>query len=255
MNILFLGDIVGKSGREIVRDLLPSLKEKYKSDLVIANGENAAHGKGLTLSIYEELISYGIDYLTMGNHTYAKENIISHISKMNRLIVPNNFIDKIGSGYRLVEINGVKVCICNLLGRYMMNDLASDQYESFQEILDHIKADIFFIDLHAEATAEKRLFAEYFKSHVQVVVGTHTHIQTADEMIIDGKLAFISDVGMCGPYESIIGRSIQETINANILHQKTRYEMAIGPAILNGVSIELINNKPVKIERIQIRPY
>lgn len=255
MNILFLGDIVGKSGREIVRDLLPSLKEKYKSDLVIANGENAAHGKGLTLSIYEELISYGIDYLTMGNHTYAKENIISHMSKMNRLIVPNNFIDKIGSGYRLVEINGVKVCICNLLGRYMMNDLASDQYESFQEILDHIKADIFFVDLHAEATAEKRLFAEYFKSHVQVVVGTHTHIQTADEIIIDGKLAFISDVGMCGPYESIIGRSIQETISANILHQKTRYEMAIGPAILNAVSIELINNKPVKIERIQIRPY
>ena len=238
MNIIFLGDIVGKSGREIVRDLLPSLKEKYNCDLIIANGENAAHGKGLTLGIYEELLSYGIDYLTMGNHTYEKENIISNISKMNRLIVPNNYIEKIGSGFRVVDVNGVK-----------------DQYESFQEILDHVKADIFFVDLHAEATAEKRLFAEYFKSHVQVVVGTHTHIQTADEMIIDGKTAFISDVGMCGPYKSIIGRSIEETINANILHQKTRYEMALGPAILNAVIIEIVNNTPIKIERIQIRPY
>lgn len=254
MNILFLGDIVGKSGREIVRDLLPSLKNKYQSDLVIANGENAAHGKGITLGVYEELLSYGIDYITMGNHTYAKNNIIESISKMNKLIVPNNYIDKVGSGFRCTEIKGKKVCICNLLGRFMMNDLASDQYESFQDIIDHCKADIFFVDLHAEATAEKRLFAEYFKGHVQAVVGTHTHVQTADEMIIDNKTAFISDVGMCGPFESIIGRSISETINANVLHQKTRYEVAQGPSILNAVAISFDDNKPNKIERIQIRP-
>ena len=256
MNILFLGDIVGKSGREIIRDLLPSLKEKYKSDFVIANGENAAHGKGLTLNIYEELISYGIDAITMGNHTYSKHNIIENISKMERLIVPNNFIDKVGSGYRLFEINKRKVCVANILGRYSMGDYMSDPYESYQDIIDHVRADIFIVDMHAEATDEKRLFAEYFKSHAQCVLGTHTHVQTADEAVLNNKTAFIRDVGMCGPYNSIIGRDINETIRSNILHEKTRYEIAEGQAILCGVSVTIDDNSclPVSIERIQIRP-
>ena len=255
MNILFLGDIVGRSGREIIRDLLPSLREKYKSDFVIANGENAAHGKGMTLNIYEELISYGINAITMGNHTYSKHNIIENISRMDKLIVPNNFIDKVGSGYRIFEIKGKKVCVANILGRYSMGEYMSDPYESYQDIIDHVRADIFVVDMHAEATAEKRLFAEYFKSHAQCVFGTHTHVQTADETILNGKTAFISDVGMCGPYYSVIGRDINETIRSNILHEKTRYEIADSPAILCGVSVS-IDEKclPVSIERIQIRP-
>ena len=256
MNILFLGDCVGKRGREVIRDLLPSLKEKYNIDFTIANGENSAHGKGITSRIYNELISYGIDVITMGNHTYSKKELLDSISSMDKLIVPNNINDKIGQGYRIFEVNNLKFCVSNILGQVMMGEYMSDPYISFQDILDHTKADIYFVDFHGEATAEKRIFAEYFGKAVQVVVGTHTHIQTADESILNGNTAFISDVGMCGPYNSIIGRSIDESIRRTVLKENTHYTIDESEPILCGVVINIDDNtcKPTKIERIQIRP-
>ena len=256
MNLLFLGDCVGKRGREVIRDLLPSIKHKYNIDFTIANGENAAHGKGITLKIYNELLSYGIDAITMGNHTYSKKELINDISSMNKLIVPNNINEKIGQGYRIFDVCGKKLCVSNILGAVMMGDYMSDPYLSFQEILDHTKADIYFVDFHGEATAEKRIFAEYFGDSLQAVVGTHTHIQTADEAILNHNTAFISDVGMCGPYFSIIGRSIDESIKRTVLKETTHYTVSESDPILCGVYIEFSNdtNKPVKIERIQIRP-
>lgn len=258
MKILFLGDIVGKSGREVIRDLLPSLRQEYKPQLVICNGENAAHGKGITLRLYKELLSYGIDFITMGNHTYAKKELLNDIDDMNKLIVPYNYIDRKGEGYRIVNINNTKVCIVNLLGQALMGEYMTSPYDAFKAVKEETKgnADIYFVDFHAEATAEKRIFAEYFKDDVDIVVGTHTHIQTADEDILHSKIAFISDVGMCGPYDSIIGRNIEESISSHVLHEKTRYEPCENKPILNAVLIEINDqtNKPIKIERIQIRP-
>lgn len=257
MNILFLGDIVGKRGREIIRDFLPSLKEEYNIDFTIANGENSAHGKGITYKIYNELRTYGIDAITMGNHTYAKKELLEHISKMDILVVPENIIDKVGQGYRVFEVNGLKLCVCNILGAALMGDYMSDPFVAYQKIIDHVKADIFFVDLHAEATAEKRIFAEYFGKNAAIVVGTHTHIQTADEAILKNGVAFISDVGMCGPYDSIIGRDKNECIANMVYHEKTRFEMCESEAILNAVVIEVDDNTklPISIKRIQRRPY
>lgn len=256
MKILFLGDCVGKKGREVIRDLLSSLKKQYNPDFIIVNGENSAHGKGLTKKIYNEFISLGIDVVTMGNHTYSKKELLDYISIMDKLIVPNNINDKVGEGYRIFDVNGKKLCVTNLLGQTLMGDYMSDPFESFGNILNSTDADIYFVDFHGETTAEKRIFAEYFGKFVQVVVGTHTHIQTADEDILHGDTAFISDVGMCGPYDSIIGRDIDESIEKMVNKQNTRYTIADSEAILCGVVIEIDDNtnKPLNINRIQIRP-
>ena len=257
MRILFLGDIVSKKGREVIRDSLASLKQKYKPDFVIANGENSAHGKGITSKIYSELTGYGIDAITMGNHTYAKHELLDDIDKLDNLIVPNNIKDKVGNGYKVFEVNNKKICVCNLLGQAFMGDYMSSPFDSYKEIKENTKADIYFVDFHGEATAEKRIFAEFFKNDVDVVVGTHTHVQTSDECILNDNVAFITDVGMCGPYDSIIGRNIEESIKGHVYHEKTRYEVCDSDPILCGVVIDVddITNKPIHIERIQIRPY
>jgi len=256
MKILFLGDIVGKKGREVIRDLLTSLKDKYKPDLVIANGENVAHGKGITIKTYNELLAYGIDYLTMGNHTYSKKELLDHIDEMDKLIVPLNHKEQKGKGYRIALVNNKKICITNLLGEAFMGDYMTSPFDAYQKLHDEVKADIYFVDFHAEATAEKRIFTEYFINEVDVVVGTHTHVQTADEDILYDNVAFISDVGMCGPYYSIIGRDIDESINSIDNKEKTRYTISESDPILNAVIIEIndTTNKPVNISRIQIRP-
>lgn len=256
MRILFLGDCVGKKGREVIRDLLSSLKKEYSIDFTIVNGENSAHGKGITKKIYNEFLSLGVDAITMGNHTYSKKEIYESIDSMDKLIVPENINDKVGKGYRIFDVNNKKLCVANILGIALMGDYMSDPFVSFGDILNKTDADIYFVDFHGEATAEKRIFAEYFGKFVQVVVGTHTHIQTADEDILHGDTAFISDVGMCGPYDSIIGRDIDESINRMVNKEMTRYTMAESEAILCGVVIEIDDNtnKPISIERIQIRP-
>lgn len=258
MKILFLGDIVGKRGREIIRDLLPLLKEKYLPDLIIANGENAAHGKGITIKIYNELLSYGIDYITMGNHTFSKKEIIDHLDEMNKLICPYNYINKLGKGYRTFKTNDKKICIINLLGQVMQEEYATSPYKAMDKILKdtlYKNIDLYIVDYHGETTAEKRVFFEYYKDKINAVLGTHTHIQTADEQIIDGK-AFISDVGMCGPYNSIIGRDIDECIRKLIFNEQTRFTVSLNDPILCGIYIDFndINNICTSIERIQIRP-
>lgn len=260
MKVLFIGDIVGKSGRDIVSSLLYSLKKENDIDLVIANGENAAHGKGITIKIYNELIKDGIDYITMGNHTYSKSEINEHIDEMDRLVVPYNHSKRNSDNYyRMIQYKGIKFCLTNILGVALMNETNEDPYISFNKVLEKTKdenPDFYFVDLHAETTAEKRVFAEYFKDKAKVVVGTHTHVQTADERMID-DCAFISDVGMCGAYDSIIGRDIEESISANIDKEKTHYSIAEGDAIFCGVIIEIDdkNKKPISIQRLQIRPY
>lgn len=258
MRILFLGDIVGKRGREVIRDFLPSLKDKYQPDFIIVNGENAAHGKGLTIKIYNEFMSYGIDCITMGNHTFSKKEIIDHLDEMNKLVCPYNHINNLGKGYRIFKCKGKKICVVNLLGLVMQEEYATNPYNAMDKILKDTLSkniDLYIVDYHAETTAEKRVFFEYYKNKINAVLGTHTHIQTADEQIIDGK-AFITDVGMCGPFDSIIGRDTDECIRKLIFNEQTRFTVSMSNPILNGVFLEYNddNNMCTKIERIQIRP-
>ena len=259
MRILFIGDIVGKSGRDIVSSLLYSIKIEKDIDLVIANGENSAHGKGITFKIYKELLNDGIDYITMGNHTYSKSEINDHIDEMNRLVVPFNHNKRNSDNYFInISFKGLKICITNILGNALIGESNLDPYTSFENVLEKNKdnnVDFYLVDLHAETTAEKRLFAEYFKDYAKIVIGSHTHVQTADERMID-DCAFITDVGMCGAYNSVIGRDINESIDANIKHEKTHYTIAEGESIFCAVMIEIDekNKVPISIERIQIRP-
>ena len=259
MKVLFIGDIVGKSGRDVVSSLLYSIKKEYDIDLVIANGENSAHGKGITYKIYNDLISNGVDYITMGNHTYSKSEIIEHLDDMDRLVVPYNHVKRTTDNfYKIITYKGIKFCLTNVLGSALMPESSEDPYCAFNNVRESIKEDVdfYFVDLHAETTAEKRIFAEYYKDVAKVVIGTHTHVQTADERLID-DVAFISDVGMCGTYDSVIGRDINESIAININHEKTHFNVAEGPAIFSAVAIEIDENtkKPISIKRIQKRPY
>ncbi len=255
MRILFLGDIVGRDGRDIVFRHLSQLQKQYAIDFTIANAENSAHGKGISIRIYEELIAHGVDVITMGNHTYSKSEIKNHLSKMDQMVQPYNHALQLHQGYKITEVNGSRLCVVNLLGGVFMNENHQDVFLAMQDILDNTDADLYFVDLHAEATSEKILFANYFKSDLIAVIGTHTHVQTADERLI-GNLAYLSDAGMCGTFDSIIGRDVDEMI-ANILHkEKTHYTIASGPAILCGCVIEIDekNRRAVSIKRIQIRP-
>ncbi len=260
MRILFIGDIVGKSGRDIVSSLLYSLKNEYKIDLTIANGENSAHGKGITYKIYRNLLNEGIDYITLGNHAFSKSEIIEHIDEMDKLVVPYNHIKRTSENYyRMVEYKGMKFCLTNILGDVLIGESSSDPFDAMNAVISNTKnmfPDFYFVDLHAETTAEKRIFAEYYKDIAKVVIGTHTHVQTADERLID-DCAFITDVGMCGAYESIIGRDIDESIRSRIDHEKTVYSIAEGSAIFSAAIIEIDEKekKPIDIRRIQIRPY
>ncbi len=257
MKILFIGDIVGSVGRNIVLEQLPQLKEKYGIDFTIANAENAAHGKGLTKKIYHQLINGGCDLLTLGNHAYSKDTIFTFLEEADQLVRPYNLSCQQGKGYRIVEVNGLRICVTNLIGEIFMIPTTESPFMSMEDIIMDTRdeVDIYFVDLHAEATSEKIAFSYYFESDVQVVVGTHTHVQTADERVSYGT-AFISDVGMCGAYRSVIGRDIEEIITRFTTDEKTRFTIAEGPGILSAVVVEIdeTSKQATHIERIQIRP-
>ena len=212
MNILFLGDVFAKSGRNAVVEHIPLLKAKFNCDLVIVNGENAAHGKGITEKIYHSLMDAGADVITLGNHAFSKSEIRESLGTCTSLVFPKN-IEHEGTVpyYVIKEVNGKKIAVVNLLGQVFMDCASASPLEVMEDLLDEIVADIIIVDLHAEATSEKELFLRVFAKDVTAVIGTHTHVQTADEKIYKG-CAFISDVGMCGPYDSIIGRDAEEII-------------------------------------------
>lgn len=256
MNVLFIGDIVGASGREVVKNLLPELKERFQVDLVVANGENSAHGKGITRKIYHQLLSYGVDVITMGNHTFSKNDIYTFIEDADRMVRPANMEPcDYGESTIVVNVLNKKVAITNLCGEIWMNDVVDSPFYCMEDVLQDIDADIYLVDLHAEATSEKIAFAYNFAGRIGVVVGTHTHVQTADERIIGGTAA-ITDLGMCGAYTSVLGRDVDEILTRFMTNEKTRFTIAQGPAIFCGalVSFDDKTNQAIAIERIQIRP-
>lgn len=252
MRILFIGDIVGSSGRQIVVDHLPMLKEKESIDFVIANGENSAHGKGITKKIYSQLKRAGIDCITMGNHTFAKREIFEFYDECEDLLVPANIEPvEFGNYYKIYTVHGKTICVANMYGEAFMNRVGGSPYPFMDDLLESTDCDYYFVDFHGESTSEKMLFAHVYKDKVDCVVGTHTHVQTADERLID-QCAYITDVGMCGAKWSIIGRDIEELYDNVILGEKTRFEVAEGDAFFNGVVVEIddITMKSLSIRRI-----
>lgn len=256
MRILFLGDVVAKSGREaVIRNIKP-LKKEYGADFVIVNGENAAHGKGITATIYSRLMAAGADIVTLGNHAYSKKEIINNIDLCPSLVFPANLASAENEkGYKVKTCFGVRIAVVSILCEAFMCEIEENPVAAMKRLLEKIDADQIIVDLHGESTGEKMIFARYFADRLTAVIGTHTHVQTADERIING-CAFISDVGMCGAFDSILGRDADEMINRIVNQEKTRYTPASGPAILCGCLIETddTTGRALSITRIQKRP-
>lgn len=256
MRLLFIGDIVSKPGRHIIKKNLPLLKEKYKLDFVIANAENAAGGNGLTAQIANELFDYGINFITMGNHTWDKKELIHYIENEEKIIRPLNYPSGTpGRGFKTLVKNNINITIVNIQGRIYMQPIDCP-FRAMDIVLDKVSLDssIIIVDFHAEATSEKVAMGYYLDGKVSAVLGTHTHIQTADDKILPNGTAYITDVGMTGPYESVLGIKKENIISRFINQMPNRFEIATGASQLNGIFLEIndVTGKALKIERIQM---
>ena len=243
MKILFIGDIFGRPGRTIVKDRLPELVRAHAADLVIANCENAAAGFGITPPLAEELFDLGIDVMTTGNHVWDKREIIEYFqmadgnphSPARRLLRPANFSQGLpGWGVYEGQKNGVDYAVVNLQGRVFMGS-SDDPFRYVDRLVEQIKSKIVFVDFHAEATSEKVAFGWYLDGRVTAVVGTHTHIPTADETVLPKGTAYITDVGMTGPYDSVIGVKKELVIDRFLSGMPARFEAANGDVRLCAV--------------------
>lgn len=245
MNILIIGDIVGKPGRKIIKDKLSSIQSKHNIDFTIANAENAAGGRGLTREIMNELLNASIDVLTMGNHVWDNKDIFSFIDEEYRLIRPANYPgDCPGQGYYIYTAGfNIKIAVVNLSGRVYLASLDCP-FKKLDEIINEIgnKADVIIVDFHAEATSEKLALAHYADGRIAALLGTHTHIQTADERIFPQGTAYITDLGMTGPVDSILGMKKENIIERFLTQRPARFEVATGAAQLQGVILSIDEN-------------
>ncbi|MFH1128170.1 MAG: TIGR00282 family metallophosphoesterase [Candidatus Omnitrophota bacterium] len=256
MNILFIGDIVGLPGREAVKGLLPVLKKEFCLDFVIANAENAAGGSGITPRIAAELFDSGVCVLTSGDHIWKKREILEIINDDSRILRPINFPQGApGRGSGVFKTNdGQKIAVVNVQGRVFMEALDCP-FKTVRQEIDSLskEAKIIIVDIHAEATSEKVALGWYLDGKVSAVLGTHTHIQTADEKILPQGTAFISDVGMTGPFDSVIGRRIEDVLERFLTAVPIRFEVASENIQLHGVVVDIDVNmgKAKSIIRIQ----
>jgi metallophosphoesterase (TIGR00282 family) len=257
MRILAVGDIVGKAGIQKLKDCLPKIIEDNMIDFVIVNGENAADGMGLTEKQYRDILSLNVNVVTMGNHTWGKKEIFNYINE-NQIIRPANYSpNNPGHGYGIFECKGKKICVINLIGRTGMAVLTDNPFLKAKEIINEVKdkVDIIIVDFHAEATAEKLALAYYLDGRVNVVFGTHTHVQSADERILDKGIGYITDIGMTGPYDSVIGMDKEAALKRFLTSIPERYKLATGNCMFNGVVFDIDDNtgKVVNVYRINER--
>lgn len=256
MKILFIGDVVGQPGREAIRQLLPGLSEELVLDFVIANAENAAGGSGVTLKVMQELFDSGVDALTSGDHIWKKKDVIQIIDNEPRLLRPLNFPPGApGRGAVVLKSKtGIKIGIINVLGCVFMEALDSP-FRTTRAEIENIASQtkIIIVDMHAEATSEKMAMGWYLDGLASAVVGTHTHVQTADERILPKGTAYITDVGMCGPLDSVIGRRVEDVLVRFLTKIPTRFDIASENIQLQGVVLEIdeISGKARAIERVQ----
>ena len=246
MKLLFCGDIVGRSGREAVCTRVPELRRRLGLDFVIVNGENAAGGFGITEDIYLETINAGADVVTTGNHVWDQKEAVSFCTRHDQFLRPANYpagTPGKGSGIFYAR-NGARILVANIMGRVFMHPELDDPFKSAETILAACplkeQADAIVFDFHAEATSEKQCFGHFVDGRASFVVGTHTHVPTADHQILNGGTAYMSDAGMCGDYDSSLGMDKEEPLNRFISKMpKGRFEAASGPATICGMAVEI----------------
>jgi len=257
LRVLMLGDIVGRPGRRAVQELLPSLLKDYQPDLVIANGENAAGGNGITKEVAEELFNQGIDLLTMGNHVWDRQGTAELLEEEKRIIRPANYPPGVpGRGFVLLEVKGLlKIGIINLQGRIFMPP-SDCPFRVARALVEELKREtpMILIDFHAEATSEKVALGWYLDGEVSAVLGTHTHVQTADARLLPEGTAYITDVGMTGPRDSVLGLDPQAIIKRFLTQMPVRFDLAReGPLQVEGVAVDIdpFTGRALNIQRIQ----
>ncbi len=255
MNVLILGDIFGRPGRGIVAQCLPELLKAYQPELVVANGENAAGGFGLTRKVAEELFALGINVLTSGNHIWDQKEMYTYIEQEPRILRPGNYPPQVpGSFVYIYRSQNAVVAVMNLIGRTFMGDYdcpfrtADTILSSLPEGVTHV-----IVDFHGEATSEKIALARYLDGRISALVGTHTHVATADEQILPKGTAYITDLGMCGPVHGILGVDPEAVIGKFLTQLPSRFTVAKGPAAMSGVVITLKNDGTAeKIFRVKV---
>ncbi len=252
MKVLLIGDIVGTGGVNKVKEILPDLIKNQNIDFVIANGENSSDGMGITSKIFKELLISGVNVVTMGNHTWGKKDIFNIIDN-KKLLRPANYPkDVVGNEYGIYECNNKKIAVINLIGRASMNVLSENPFIKVKDIISTIdsKSDIIFVDFHAEATAEKIAMGYFLDGKVTCLFGTHTHVATADETILENGTAYITDIGMTGPKKSVIGMDVDASIKRFVTTLPEKYKVSDDKNIvLNGCIVE-INSETCRAEKI-----
>ncbi len=256
MRILFVGDVVGKPGRQALAQLLPNLRGELSADLVIVNGENSAGGMGITRETGTEMLRAGADVITLGNHVWAKRDSYGYLDEESRIVRPANYPNGApGRGWSVFQTDrGDKVGVINLCGRVFMDPL-ENPFTIFDRVVETLAGQtaVIVVDFHAEATSEKVAFGWYADGRASAVVGTHTHIQTADERVLPHGTAYITDVGMTGPVDSVIGVKTELIIERFLTQMPNKFEIAEGDTILSAVvmDIDAASGKAIRIERIR----
>ncbi|HWQ34268.1 MAG TPA: TIGR00282 family metallophosphoesterase [Blastocatellia bacterium] len=257
MRILLVGDIVGRAGRRVMLERLAEVRREYELDLVVANVENAAGGFSITPGIAEELFAAGVDVMTSGNHIYDKKEIFEYIASEKRLLRPANYPPGVpGSGLWVGEVNDAPVAVLNLQGRVFMPP-SDDPFRSADQHLATLRPEvrIILVDVHAEATAEKVAMGRYLDGRVSAVVGTHTHVQTADEQILPGGTAYLTDLGMTGPHDGVIGMQTGTILPRFLTGLAPRMEPSEGDIQMNGliVDVDEQSGKAFRVERLSLK--
>jgi 2',3'-cyclic-nucleotide 2'-phosphodiesterase len=257
MYILFIGDVVGSPGRDMVKEYVPKLKEKYRPHITIINGENAAGGKGITNEIYRQFLEFGAQAVTLGNHTWDNREIFEFIDQAKYLVRPANFPEETpGKGIVYLKMNELEVAVISLQGRTFMTAIDCP-FKKADALIEQAKkrTSIIFVDFHAEATSEKQAMGWYLDGRVSAVIGTHTHVQTSDNRVLPNGTAYLTDVGMTGPYDGILGVEKDLVIKRFITSLPVRFEVPkTGRALLSAALIQIDPKTGLakKIERILI---
>ncbi len=239
MNLLFIGDVVSQSGCNIIRQKLSNLKKEYQVDLVIANGENSAVGNGILPKSADFLFDSGVDIITLGNHTFKRREIYDYLEEHEHIIRPANYPSSVpGKGYCVYDMGRISVAVINLIGQVYL-DANNCPFQAVDEILKQLDTNIIIVDFHGEATGEKGAMGYYLDGRVSAVLGTHTHVQTADEQILPQGTGFISDVGMTGPIQSILGVAPDCIVRKMTTHLPTRFEVRDTPCMINAVFLQI----------------
>ncbi|MEM6822915.1 MAG: TIGR00282 family metallophosphoesterase [Verrucomicrobiota bacterium] len=256
MRVVFLGDVVGEPGREAVKAVIPRLVDRYAPDFFVVNGENSAGGNGITPKLAYELMRAKVDVITLGDHCWDQREVLSFFSEEPRLIRPFNFPKACpGVGYVVVQGNGFKLGVINAMGRTFMGPAVSNPFNEIEAVIDVISQETrsILVDFHAEATSEKIAFGRFLDGKVSCVVGTHTHVQTADSQIFPRGTAYLTDAGFCGAHDSVIGREVDCIIERNQTLMPVRMKLATGMLQVDGIVVDLDSEtgRALKIERLQ----